>query len=203
MLEKPAATSYALHPLLRERWSPRSFDLQPVPREQILTVMEAARWSPSGGNGQPWSFVVIPRADQGSFERAISCLNEGNVVWAQHAPLLILTVAQVLRENGAPNRTALYDLGQAVAHLSVQATALGLWVHQMAGFSQDRARELFAVPDGYEPVTFIALGQQGDHATLPETLREREQAPRTRKPIEAFVFGEAWGQPSPLLDGQG
>jgi nitroreductase len=199
MLEKPATVDYTIHPLLRGRWSPRAFDPAPLPREQVLSLLEAARWSPSSNNGQPWSFVVIPRTDQDAFDRAVSSLNESNVVWAQHAPLLILAVARLNRDNGAPNRTALYDLGQAVAHLSVQAAASGLWVHQMGGFSQDRARELFAVPEGYEPVTFIAIGRQGDPVLLPENLREREQAPRTRKPLDAFAFGGEWGQPSPLL----
>jgi len=199
MLTKPALTDSPIHPLLRDRWSPRAFDSQPIPQEQLLSILEAARWSPSGGNGQPWSFIVVPREDEDAFNRVVSCLNEGNQVWAREAPLLIIAVAQLLRDNGAPNGVALYDLGQAVAHLSVQAGALGLAVHQMGGFSAERTRELFAIPEGYAPVTFSAVGRQGDHGLLPDTLRSREEAPYARKPLQSFVFGGTWGQPSPLL----
>jgi nitroreductase len=123
MLHKPAMANYPIHPLLRDRWSPRAFDSRPVPHEQVLRLLEAARWSPSSGNGQPWYFVVVPHADMQAFERAIGSLNMGNIVWAQHAPLLLLAIAQVRADDGTPNRTALYDLGQAVAHLNIQATA--------------------------------------------------------------------------------
>jgi nitroreductase len=199
MHNKSATTGYPIHPLLRERWSPRAFAARPVPHDDVLRLLEAARWAPSSGNGQPWRFVLAPQADPDAFGRALESLNAGNVVWAQHAPLLILAAAQMRREDGAPNRTALYDLGQAVAHLSVQATALGLWIHQIGGFDQPQARELFAIPEGYEPVTWIAIGELGDYETLPEPLRERERAPRARQPLEAFVFGGGWGRPAPLL----
>jgi nitroreductase len=201
MLRKPAPADHSIHPLLRERWSPRAFDVRLPTQDQLLTLFEAARWSPSAGNGQPWSFIVVTHDDQECFGEAVGMLSEGNRVWARIAPLLIVTVAQLIRENGTANRTALYDLGQAVAHLSVQAGALGLALRQMGGFSQDRARELFSIPAGYEPVTVLALGQQGDHHTvLPEALREREQAPRERKPLASFVFSGQWGQPAPLVE---
>jgi nitroreductase len=194
MLEKPAPTAHPIHDLLRDRWSPRAFDPQPIPAGELLSLLEAARWSPSSANQQPWSFVVIPRSDEDAFARGLACLSENNARWAANAPLLLLTVAKLTRDNGAPNRTALYDMGQAVAHLTIQATALGLKTHQMGGFSQERARELFAVPDGYEPVTFIAVGRQGDHTLLPDEQRSREEAPRTRKPLADFVFGDCWGK---------
>lgn len=201
MLEPIAATSHDIHPLLRGRWSPRAFSSQPIPDADVLSLIEAARWTPSAVNEQPWNFIVIPREDAATFELALSCLAEGNVVWAQHVPLLILSVARLVRtRDGSPNGSALYDLGQAVAHLTVQAAALGLLVHQMGGFSAELAREVFAIPEDHAPVTFVAVGYQGDPERLPESLRERERAPRQRKPLESFVFGGGWGQPSPLLD---
>lgn len=201
MLGNVTPTTYDIHPLLRGRWSPRAFSSQPIPEADVLSMLEAARWSPSAVNEQPWSFLVIPRSDTAAFELALSCLAEGNVVWAQHVPLLILSVARLVRtRDGSPNGSALYDLGQAVAHLTVQAAALGLSVHQMGGFSAERAREVFAIPENHAPVTFIAVGYQGDPETLPERLRERELAPRQRQPLESFVFGGGWGQPSPLLE---
>jgi nitroreductase len=200
MLNKPATTDYPIHPLLRDRWSPRAFVARPIPGDDVLRLLEAARWSPSSANEQPWCFIVVPHAEADAFARAVSTLNANNALWAQHVPLLMLAVAQLNRANGMPNRTALYDLGQAVAHLSIQAAALDLWVHQMGGFDQAQARESFSIPEGYEPVTWIAIGERGDHETLPDALRQREQAPRMRKPLSAFVFGGEWGRPASLLD---
>lgn len=189
-----------IHPLLRGRRSPRAFSPRPVPAQQVLALLEAARWSPSAVNEQPWAFIVVQREDAEAFDRAVSTLAEGNKVWAQHAPLLIFALARLTRErDGQPNSVALYDLGQAVAHLSVQAAALGLWVHQMGGFSADRARELFAIPENYVPVVAIAVGELGDAESLPATLRERELAPRTRKPLSSIVFGEHWGETLPIV----
>jgi nitroreductase len=199
MTSKLAATDHPIHPLFQERWSPRSFAPTPISSAQIRSLLEAARWSASGGNGQPWSFVVAAQEDRATFDLLLHCLAEGNQVWAQHAPLLILTVAQLLREPGKPNNLALYDLGQAVAHLSLQATALGMQVHQMAGFSADLARAAFAIPEDHAPVTVIAVGAPGAPEALPESLRVRELAERTRKPIDSFAYGGTWGQRLPAL----
>lgn len=198
-LDKNAVTSVPIHPLLRERWSPRAFDVRPIPREQMLSLLEAARWSPSGGNGQPWNFILVERSNAADFQRAVNCLNEGNVVWAQNAPVLLIAVAKTVRDTGAPNRWASYDLGQAVAHLSVQAASEGLVVHQMGGFDAERTREEFAIPAGYEPLTFIAIGERSAHTSLPEALQERELAPRTRNPLETFVWGSHWGQATDVV----
>lgn len=199
-LEKRAVTSYAIDPLLRERWSPRAFSPEPLAAEQVLSLFEAARWSPSAMNEQPWGFLVVPREDAATFAQAVECLAEGNRVWAQHAPLLVVAVARLVRlRDGAPNGVALYDLGQSVAHLTVQAASLGLLVHQMGGFSADAARAAFGIPADHAPVTFIAIGRMGDPGALPEPLRTRELAERQRKPLGELVFGERWGQPSALL----
>jgi nitroreductase len=199
MIAKPAVTETPIHPLLQNRWSPRAFDSSNIPAEQVQSLLEAARWAPSGGNGQPWSFIVVPREDEVTFTRMVACLVPGNAPWAQNAPLLLIAVAHQLRDNGAPNAYALYDLGQAMAHLSVQVAAQGLWIHQMAGFSIDDVRNLFSIPEGFLPVTVSAIGQFGDVDQLPEALRERELAPRNRKPLSSFVFGQTWGQTSELL----
>lgn len=199
MTAKTAVTDHPIHPLLQSRWSPRAFAPTPVQPEQLLSLLEAARWSASGGNVQPWSFVVIPRDDEAAFARLIDSLAEGNRVWAQHAPLLILAVAQQEREPGKSNPYALYDLGQAVANLTIQALALGLQVHQMGGFDQAQARSAFAIPADHAPVTVLAVGVQGDPTALPEPLYQREVAVRTRKPLEHFVFGGRWNHPLELL----
>jgi nitroreductase len=199
-MEKPADTSYPIEELLKRRWSPRAFADRPVEPEKLLSLWEAARWAASTANQQPWSFIVATKQDEVEYTRLLSCLRENNQQWASRAPILMVSVAKLTFDaNGQPNRHAFHDVGLAVANLILQATALGLYVHQMAGFYPDRVRELYSVPDGFEPVAGIVLGYPGDPATLSEDLQQRELAPRARKPLESFVFQCAWGQTSSLV----
>jgi nitroreductase len=199
-VEKPAKTQYPIHELLRRRWSPRAFSNRMVEPDSLRSLLEATRWAPSSYNEQPWSFLVATKQDPAEHARLLSCLVEGNIQWAQHAPVLMVSVARLaFEENGKPNRHAFHDVGQAVANLIVQATALGLVVHQMAGIHPEKIRELYRLPEGYEPVAGIALGYPGDPETLPERLRQRELAPRERKPLPEFVFTGLWGRTSPLV----
>ena len=199
-MEKPAETKYPIHELLLLRWSPLAFSEQRVEAETIGSLLEAARWAPSSFNEQPWSFIVATKDDPAEYERLLSCLIEFNQQWARKAPVLMLTVASLkFARNQKDNRHAFHDVGLAAANLVVQATSLGLVVHQMAGILPDKAREVFGIPEGHEAVTGIALGYPGDAAKLDEKLRRREQAPRTRKPLEESVFTGRWGQKSPLL----
>ncbi len=203
MIEKLAETKHPIHDLLRRRWSPRAFADRAVEPEKLRILLEAARWAPSSFNEQPWSFIVATHENRVEYERLLSCLVEGNQRWAKTAPVLMLSVAKLAFERtGKPNRHAFHDVGLAVENLVIQATALGLIVHQMAGFDVEKAREQFQIPEGVEPVAAIALGYPGDLENLPEPLRERERAPRTRKPLEEFVFSGHWGQASPLVVSQ-
>jgi nitroreductase len=201
-MEKLAETQHPIHDLLRRRWSPRAFSSRPVEPDKLRSLWESARWAPSSYNEQPWSFIVATKEDEAEYARLLSCLVEGNIQWAQHAPVLMVSVAKLnFIENGERNRHAFHDVGQAVANLIVQATALGLVVHQMAGIFPDKIRELYGIPEGYEAVAGIALGYPGDPETLPERLRQRELAPRSRRPIQDFVFAGRWGRPSPIVTG--
>jgi nitroreductase len=162
-------------------------------------MFEAARWAASASNEQPWAFFVASQQDPKSYQDMLSVLVDFNRGWAMKAPVLILALAHtVFEKDGKPNRHAFYDLGQAAAHLTLQATALGLSTHQMAGFSAEAARERFAVPTGWEPASVIAVGYAGDPDSLNETLRQREVAQRQRKSLDKFVFSGAWGHPAPL-----
>jgi len=202
VMEKPAETQYPIHELLRRRWSPRAFSDRRVDPAIMRSLLEAARWAPSSYNEQPWSFIVATKDDTAEFSRLLSCLVEGNIQWAQHAPVLMVSVARLsFEDDGKPNRHAFHDVGLAVANLIVQATALGLVVHQMAGILPDKIRKLYGIPEGYEAVAGIALGYPGDPQSLPEGLRKRELAPRERKPLTEFVFSGSWGQTSPLVSG--
>lgn len=199
-MEKPADTQYPIHDLLKRRWSPRAFSDRRVEPDTLRSLLEAARWAPSSSNEQPWNFLVATKEDQAEFGRLLSCLVEGNSLWAQHAPVLMVSVARIsFEDEGKPNRHAFHDVGQAVADLSVQATALGLMVHQMAGFHPDKVRELYGIPKEFEPVAAIALGYPGDPQSLPEKLKQRELALRERKPLAQFVFTGRWGKTSPLI----
>lgn len=191
-MQKPAVTATPIHEILQNRWSPRAFSPRPVEAEKILSLFEAARWAPSGGNLQPWRFIVTRASDPEPHARLLATLSERNQVWASRAPVLVLTAAAREREPGKPNPWAVYDVGQAAAHLSIQAEALGLRVHQMAGFDQAKAREAVQLPEGFDPVTILAIGYQDDAQILPEPVRERELEARSRKPLDAIVFDGAW-----------
>ncbi|WP_413171382.1 nitroreductase family protein [Anabaena azotica] len=193
-MEKPANPQYPIHPLLQHRWSPLAFSNKPIATETICSLLEAARWTASCYNEQPWHFIVATVENPEEFNKLLSCLVEANQIWAKNAPVLMIAVAKLnFEKNGNPNRHALYDVGAAVCSLTIQATSLGLFVHQMGGFDATKAREVYNIPEGYEPITAIAIGYPGDPQTLPEQYQQREFAPRQRQPQEAFVFTGNWG----------
>lgn len=199
MIDKPAAVQYPVHDVIKRRWSPRAFSEQRIDAATLCSLFEAARWAPSSSNEQPWRFVVATKDDQTAYDRLLACLVEGNRKWAYRAPVLILSVASMNFEDDAnPNRHAFHDTGLATENLLLQATALGLVAHPMAGFDIEKARADYKIPSGYEPVAMIAVGYPGDPAVLPDRLRERELTPRNRRPISNFVFSEQWGQTSLL-----
>ncbi|MBR8839424.1 MAG: nitroreductase family protein [Stigonema ocellatum SAG 48.90 = DSM 106950] len=199
MTEKLAQTQYPIHDLIRNRWSPRAFADRPVDPDKLLSLLEAARWAPSSYNHQPWSFIIATKDDATEYNRLLSILVEFNQGWAKNAPVLILAVAKIRSDDGKENRHAFHDVGLAIENLVIQATALGLSVHQIAGFQVDSAIKEYQIPDGYAPATVIVVGYPGDPQSLPDGLRDRELAPRVRKPLQEFVFTGQWGNVSPFL----
>jgi nitroreductase len=199
-MHKPATTDYPVHELIQNRWSPRAFSDKPVPPEILRSLFEAARWAPSSSNEQPWAFIVGTKNDPETHDKVLSTLVEFNQAWAKHAPVLAIAVSQMeFARNKTPNRNAFYDTGSAVAYLTAEATSRGLFVHQMAGFDPHKAIEMFHIPKGWEPIAVFAIGYPGDHNALPDKLRERELAPRSRKPISEFVMSSDWGHPARFL----
>jgi nitroreductase len=193
--QKQARPDHPIHELLTRRWSPYAFSDRPVSVEDLRSVFEAARWAASSYNEQPWSYVVATREDSAEFARLLSCLVEPNQAWAKAAPVLALGCTSLLFAlNGKPNAAAVHDLGLASASLTLEATARGLLVHQMIGIVPDKARELYRIPEGVQPLTGLAIGYAADPGTLPEKLRERDLAPRQRRPLAKFVFGGEWGK---------
>lgn len=196
-MDKPAETEYPVAPAIRARWSPRAFEPRSVDPSQMRSLLEAARWTASSFNEQPWRFIVALRDETEEFERMLGCLVPGNQAWARNAGALILTVArESFTHNEKPNRSAPYDVGQAAAAMALQATELGLRVHQMAGIDRDKIRETYDIPEGFTPLTGIAVGYPGRLDELSESLRESETAPRRRKPQSEFVFSANWGDPA-------
>jgi len=197
---KRARTRCPVHELIARRWSPVAFREDPVEPEKLCSLLEASRWAPSSYNEQPWRFLVAAKPnDPTGHRKLVECLMDVNRRWAARAPVLILTIAKS-RFSHAPereNRHAFHDVGLATTQLTLQATALGLYVHQMAGFSPGKARELFGIPEGYEPVAVLAIGYRDDpeRADLPPELKERDLAPRERKPLEEIAFQGHFGEP--------
>jgi nitroreductase len=197
-----AAIELTLHPLLRERRSSRIFDPAHALDEDTLAVLlEAARWAPSAGNSQPWAFVVARRGEP-AHARMVDLLSRSTASWAPDASAIVLTLHRTGHDED-PGMTysdyAAYDLGQAVASLTVQAQALGLLVHQFAGFDHAGTALAFAVPDSWTVTTMLAIGRQPeqvvhDPCATPEPAA-RERHPRERKRLAEFVFGDRYGVP--------
>jgi nitroreductase len=176
-----------LHPLLAGRWSPCGFDGRyEVGRTELASLLEAARWAPSESNGQPWRFVIGRRDDE-AYKRIFECLGADEQRWAGRASALI--VAGYV--SPPATASAAFDLGQAVAHLGVQATALRLHTHRMAGFDGVRLHREFELPDDVVAHAVVAVGRLGDPATLPADLRLREFRLRERRPVAELVLASA------------
>lgn len=180
---------FEIHPVMAKRHSPRAYSASAtlIP-DQLGPLFEAARWSPSSSNSQPWSFVVGLRGDE-VFQTILGTLASGNAVWAQNASALVANITMLETPEGKALSHSVYDLGQAVAHLSVQATAENIVVHQMGGFDADALGAALGLSSTHRVITVMTLGTQGDPADLPENLQEREAAPRVRKPLGDVVSG--------------
>ncbi|MEM6428372.1 MAG: nitroreductase family protein [Deinococcota bacterium] len=195
---KQPDTRQPLTELLAKRWSPRAFAGKTISDDVLVGLLEAARWSQSSNNQQPWRFIVGQRGTP-TFDKLWDCLMEGNQGWAKRAAVLMLAVVRTTSErNGAPNRHAFHDVGAALTHLTIQAASHDIYVHQMGGFHQDKARETFAIPEPFEPLTALALGYLGNVDKLDEGQREREFASRSRKSLSEIVFSETWEEGHPL-----
>lgn len=193
MHNKPAISNAPLHDIIRNRWSPRSFDPgKTVEPETLNTLLEAARWAPSCFNDQPWRFVVCRKTeDEAAWTQLLDSLGEKNQLWAKNAQILILSVAMHhFGHNGKPNRWSAFDTGAASVSLCLQATALGLASHQMGGFDAERCRQLFNLPDDCTPMSVIAVGYQASADRLSDDIKQMELRERSRAPLnERFYFG--------------
>lgn len=185
-------------PIFHERWSPRSFSDRAVTHETLARIFEAARWAASSFNEQPWRFILGRRGSE-TYKHIFDSFGEFNQKWTVTAPILILGVARTkFSHNDTPNRFAVYDLGAAASYMTLEAAALGVSTHQMAGFDENKARELLGIPAEYAIGSAIAMGYQDEPAKLNDPqLIERETSQRERKPLGEIVL-EAWSKPMKL-----
>jgi nitroreductase len=194
--EKLADTLPGVHELIRARWSPRSFAAREVSNEDLKIMLDAARWAASSYSEQPWRFFVARKSDGAAYDKLLNLLVPQNQAWAKTAPVLIVMIAKrTFSHSGSPNYYALHDAGQALANLFLQATALGLHGHGMAGFDRERSRQELGVPDDYDIAAAVALGYLAPPDQLPEKYRKGEVSRRERKPLDEIVFGTTFGEP--------
>ena len=185
--DRHAQTTVPIHPLLASRQSTRAFDPDAeLTDAQAAALLEAARWAPSSGNTQPWRFLLAKR-DTGEFKRVLETLKPGNRDWAAQASALLVAVRVDANEKG-PLSHAMYDLGQAMAHLTFQAAAEGLTIRQMGGFDAAALAAEFALAETLVPTTVLAIGVPGDPAALPETLAGPDRAPRARLALDDLLI---------------
>lgn len=195
-MKKPAPVKHSIHPLLAGRWSPRAFSSKEIPTDAIQRLFEAARWAPSSSNDQEWRFIVGVKGDE-TYQKIFDTLVEFNQLWAGDAHLLVLNCGETIsKKTGKPGAIYSYDVGQAVAMLSIQAMHEGLFVHQMGGFDKSKAKELFQLPESVEPLSVMSIGYPGDASDLHPNLQPMEKAERVRNNFDTFVFTKKYGEPS-------
>lgn len=195
---KTASNDFPIHPLLKERWSPRAFNNRFIEPHKIRSLFEAARWAPSASNIQPWYFIVGLKGDD-TYEQITGTLVEFNLLWATSAPMLFIAVANKIGKKGEINVAAQYDLGQSVAHLTFQAMEEGLYVHQMGGFDPLLAKTIFDIPDTHEALTVVAVGYIGKPESLHKNLVASETSSRERRKAKDSVFSGKFNTPSSIF----
>ena len=192
-MQKSTEFELEVLPEIQNRRSRRAYSSTPLESEKIQSLFEAARWAPSSLNEQPWTYIYATKDQPELWNKLLSVLNEGNITWASDAPLLVLSLYRKnLLRNNQPNGSAKYDLGGANAFLSLQATSLGLNVHQMGGYDRQKAKDVLNIPDSFDFGVMMAIGYPGDPATLSENLKQREVAPRERYIQQEFAMNKSF-----------
>ena len=192
-MQKSTQIEHTLLDVIHKRRSKRAYIDKPIEQNVIDALFEAARWAPSANNEQPWVYIYATKDQKELWNKLFETLNDSNRVWAENAPLLVLSVVRKnFLRNDLPNSSARYDLGAANAFLSLQATHEGLNVHQLGGFSKQKAIENMLIPETHEPVIIMAIGYPGVAESLPEKLKLRELAPNERYTKDSFVMNKTF-----------
>lgn len=175
-----------LHDIFLKRWSPRAFSPKPIEETDLMTLFEAARWSPSSYNEQPFRFLVLQGKDRLKFKEI---LMEKNWLWASKAPVLCAVLAKRhLERTGKENKCAEFDAGASWMSLAYQAQFMGISCHAMGGFYKDKAHDILKIPEAdFKIMAIVAIGYQGEKETLPEDLQKME-TPNQRRDLTKTVF---------------
>ncbi len=178
-----------INSVITERWSPYSFTDRTLEREELLLILEAAKYAPSSYNEQPWRFLHATSDDKKRFNDFLSFLADANKVWAQYVPVLMVVLAKKLvSHTGRDNYYALHDTGMATANMLVQATSMGVSMHIMGGFSHDAVREHLHIGEDLVPVSMIAAGYQGKNEKLAAEYSGRDKARRSRRGLNEYLL---------------
>lgn len=193
LITKPAKTDYPINDLIARRWSARAFSTRRVERSKLLSILEAARWTPSSRNEQPWRYIIFTSDNVEKLKKAQSVLKEIND-YAKRAPILICAITKkTYSDTSNYNRLHFHDLGAANENMFLEAFNQGLIMHEMGGFDVQKAREVFYIPEDFEVGIMIAIGYQDTHHVLPERLIQKAKMPRERKQISEIAFDEELG----------
>ena len=185
---KTASAKYPVIDVIKKRWSARAFNNKNISEKDLFTIFEAASWAASANKEQPWQYLFARNGNEG-FDKKWKCLMPGNQPWAKDANLLVVSIARkTIASNQKPNYYAHHDLVMANAHLLLQATAIDIDCHPMAGFDKTMQTEELNLDTDQEAMCVIALGYLADAETLEEPFKTRELTPRTRKTLGSFVF---------------
>ena len=187
-------TENPVNDIFVNRWSPRAMSGEQIDEATLKTLLEAARWSPSSNNNQPWRFIYA-RRNTPHWDTIFNLMNEGNQVWAKNAAVLIVVISKTTFDSGKPARTHSYDAGAAWVSLALQGSLLNLVVHGMQGFDYDRAKQELQVPDDYQVEAMIAIGRHGKKEDLPDYLQEREFPSPRKKVSEIAMEGMFYNRP--------
>jgi nitroreductase len=183
--------------IIKNRWSPVSFSSKPVEDYKLKAILEAAGYAPSSMNEQPWLFIMTTRNEPEIFDRFIDLLNDGNRIWAKNAYALIISLARMKHiYKDRPNKYAFHDTGMAVSNMLIQATSMDVFIHQMGGFSTEKAKQYFRLDEGIEPVAIMAVGYMDDGTGLSEELFERDSKRKPRKNISEYAFRNSLNNPA-------
>ncbi|MDN3656144.1 nitroreductase family protein [Ferruginibacter paludis] len=185
---KKAITKYPVLDIIKKRWSPRSFSDKAISETDVKTIIEAASWSFSALNEQPWRYVAAFRGTS-LFDSFFDLLNAGNKNWNNNTSVLVLSVlSNIYSNDGTVNTYAMHDTGAANMLLTLQANSMGIYTHLMEGFSKEHAQKLLNQGDEIKPVVMIALGYPDVAEKLDEPFKTRELSPRSRKDINEILL---------------
>lgn len=181
---------YPVDPQFIGRWSPRAYTGKPIPLPELMSLFEAARWTPSSSNTQPWRFVYAQAASVG-FGAMLATLAESNQAWAKRASALIAVLsATESTPAGAsapkPSPQHAFDTGAAWMSLALQAEKLGWRTHAMGGLDREALRQAIGVPAAFAVHCVVAVGEQGEASMLDASQQARE-VPNARQPLAAMV----------------